>query len=199
MSFWSKIFGPFSKSVTGGTSSQTYIVDAASLIPSTKGKKPRFTPRIQIDLLKQLSRFVEQEKISLTLVFEGTPLNHAPDKKKYRDIMVRYADTGEALPSMIVKLTKEQLRRYPVIVITSDRRLEERSLVNGAQVMRGSTFRKAFGYKDPGKGDRSRSRNRRSSSQKKPQNDAPQRNANKNQRKKRPEQRDIVNELIDVV
>ena len=136
---------------TGKPGEQIFIVDAAGLIQVQKDQK--ISPRNQIDLLQRLSRIAETEGIPIHVYFEGEPLNKVGNGERFDDITVWFVEVAKDLPEKLLSSVKDLGRRKEVTVITSDSRLEERVVVNGAKVMRSTTSKKAFDKRGNGRRD----------------------------------------------
>jgi hypothetical protein len=196
MSFWDKLRAWLQvRKGDRSAAKRVYIIDAGHLASRNGGNRGRIPPRAQLDTLRRLGQFARKESIQIHAVFEGRPLRKAPDGGKFEDVTVHYAPKGDALPDLVVDLMKDASRRKEVTVITSDRRLEERVLVNGGTTIRVSTFRKALEATIGSRGghhqrDPSQRRRRR---RRRPRSGAPR----EEQKKAKPQ--DPVDELIDLV
>lgn len=170
---------------------RVYIVDAAPLA-SSNGQRSRLAPRTQLNILRQLSQFARKEGIEIFAVFEGQPLHRAPDGRKFDDVVVRYAPTGQALNSLVLELLAEASRRKEVLVITADRELDAAVVSRGGTTMRVSTFKKALEKVGVSLAQVSRPRQgRRRGRRRGPAPAGPPREAESGA--------DVVHELIDVV
>lgn len=202
MSLWDKFAVWRNAGSSGaGESKRLYIVDAASL-SSTNGGRARLAPRDQLDMLSRLSRFSKKEGIKIHTVFEGKELRKVPDNTEYKDVMVRFAGKASDLPPLVVKLAKDLSKKYDVVVITSDKELENQVLAVGATTIRSSTFSKGMDAAiGSGEGDRSSGGSRRRRPRRggrKSGGSRPPRQKKKSQSKK-DDGLDSVRELIDLV
>lgn len=148
----------------GSRSGKLHIVDAAQL---SGGGNDRLGPRDQIQVLQQLSRFAEKEKICIQAVFEGRALREVAHGENYGEIQVFFAENAIHVQNLLLDLLKKSLKSKQTVVVTSNRTVEERASAMGGLTMRPSTFRKAFengagDHGDRGRGD-SRRRERRPS------------------------------------
>ena len=154
MGFMDNIFASFRTGRTRASGvkqgEQVFLVDAAGLVQLQQGQK--ISPRNQIDLLQRLSRIAQAESIPIQVFFEGEPLNKVGNGERFDDITVWFVTESKELPEKILAGVKDLSRRKQVTVITSDSRLEERAVVNGAKVMRSTTFKKAFDKTSSGRG-----------------------------------------------
>ena len=122
-----------------GTAKSVLVVDTAAVL-RTKGMRGRVAPRQQLQILRALSRFVQREKLNVTAVMAGEPLDKAPHNKVFEGVRVRYAKSEETLNKELIKALK-QAGSAGVLVI-DDAALETRVLRSGGSILRVSTFRK---------------------------------------------------------
>ena len=163
MSFFDSIRAFFSggKSSVRRDTNRLYIIDAAQL---AGGNIDRLSPRDQVQILQQLSKFAEREGIAIQAVFEGRALREVASGDTYGGITVYFADKASALQDQIVSLVRDGVRRKTVTVVTANSQLEKRVIEAGATTLRPSTFRKAMepsGGGPGGGGDRDRGQRRR--------------------------------------
>lgn len=137
----------------GSRSGKLYIIDAAQL---SGGGSERLGPREQVQVLQQLSRFVEKEKIGVQAVFEGRALREVAHGENYGGVQVFFADNTANLQNLLLDLLKKGLRSKQAVLVTGTRQVEERAISMGGLTLRPSTFRKAFenGGGGGGGGDR---------------------------------------------
>ncbi len=122
----------------GSRSGKIYIIDAAQL---SGGGNERLGPREQVQVLQQLSRFVEKEKIGVQAVFEGRALREVAHGENYGGVQVFFADNTANLHKLLLALLKKSRN---AVLVTGTRQVEERAISMGALTLRPSTFRKAF-------------------------------------------------------
>jgi hypothetical protein len=122
-----------------GTAKSVLVVDTAAVL-RTKGMRGRVAPRQQIQLLRALSRFVQREKLSVTAVLVGEPLDKAPHNKVFDHVRVRYTKSEETLNKELCKALSQA--GSAGVLVTEDVALENRVLRNGKSTLRVSTFRK---------------------------------------------------------
>ena len=178
-------------------SKKTVIIDGVSLNASL-GMKGKVPPRNQLQLLRRVSRFAQREKLSMVVVLSGSPLHKAPARKKFEDVTVLYSKNIEAHAQYVVKIS----RSYGAgAILISDNSAVEKIAGEGTQLMRTSTFRKAFDTNgsdsegsERGSGNRGgRSRPPRRRQQKSGPEKAPEKP------KKPSSDSDAINELIDLI
>lgn len=128
---------------SGGGSSRLYIIDGAQLVGSGSAVE-RLSPRDQVHVLQQLSRFAEKESIDIQVAFEGRSLREVAHGGEYGGVKVFFADKQAALQDMILDLVRSGARRQKVVLVTNNRQLEEKAARTGAQTLRPSTLRKAM-------------------------------------------------------
>lgn len=195
-------------------SKQVVVVDGLSLYESV-GMGGKIAPRNQLQVLRRLSRFAQQEKIELVAVLSGSPLHKAPNGEKFEDVKVVYSESEEAHPKFLVKTARSQ--GGSPIVIVSKVEVESQAIGAGLRTMRMSTFRKAFdvgnlseGGEDGGSGNSGGgSGGGRGNRERRPPRRRSQNNNNNNssnapekkiEREPRPSSdADAINELIDLV
>jgi len=122
-----------------GTKKSVLVVDTAAVL-KTKGVRGRAAPRQQLQLLRALSRFVQREKLNVTAVLVGEPLDKAQHNKVFEGVRVRYAKLEEMLNKELIKALKQA--GSAGVLVTEDVALETRVLRAGGNVLRVSTFRK---------------------------------------------------------
>lgn len=138
---------------SGGGSSRLYIIDGAQLVGSGSAVE-RLSPRDQVHVLQQLSRFAEKESIDIQVAFEGRSLREVAHGGEYGGVKVFFADKQAALQDMILDLVRSGARRQKVVLVTNNRQLEEKAARTGAQTLRPSTLRKAMENGGGERGDR---------------------------------------------
>lgn len=122
-----------------GTAKSVLVVDTAAVL-RTKGMRGRVAPRQQIQLLRALSRFVQREKLNVTAVLVGEPLDKAPHNKVFDHVRVRYTKSEETLNKELCKALSQA--GSAGVLVTEDVALENRVLRTGKATLRVSTFRK---------------------------------------------------------
>ena len=136
---------------SGGGSGRLYVIDGAQMVGSGSAVE-RLSPRDQVHVLQQLSRFAEKESIDIQVAFEGRSLREVAHGGEYGGVKVFFADKQAALQDMILDLVRSGARRQKVVLVTNNRQLEEKAARTGAQTLRPSTLRKAM--ENGGGGDR---------------------------------------------
>lgn len=192
-----------------GTIKRTMVVDLAAVLKA-KGARGRAVPRQQLQVLRSLSRLMLREKVNVTAVLVGPPLNKAPHNKKLDGVRVRYATSDE-------KLTKELLRALNQaglagVLVTQDVALEKKVIRSGKETLRVSTFCKLLDdgnepLNDQGNESRGNNRNNRNNrNNPNPRNnnrDRGPRPARKNDRPQKAESKskahDEISQMIDLV
>jgi hypothetical protein len=122
----------------GGRGRKVYVVDGGRLFG--QGSGGRLSPRDQIHVLQQLSRFAEREGVSAQVVFEGRPLREVDHGGTFGVLRVFFAENGEALAKTIIGLA----RARGAVVVTGDRQIEQQAAAVGAETMRANTLRRAM-------------------------------------------------------
>ncbi|MBU1910149.1 MAG: hypothetical protein KJ726_08880, partial [Verrucomicrobia bacterium] len=123
-------------------SGRVYILDAAPLHGSAR-PGDRLSPRDQVQVLQQLSRFVEREKIQAQAVFEGRPLREVGEGENFGPLQVFFVEGAAALPDRIVELFR-RAGAGRAVVVSSHPQVEKRVAELGGSLVRPGTFRRAF-------------------------------------------------------
>jgi predicted RNA-binding protein with PIN domain len=134
------------------------IVDASGLGDARQEKK--LTPRDQIDILQNLSKVNKSEGLEIHVVFEGEPLRKVDHGNKFDDLTVYFCADSSAVPAFVLGRVKDSQRRYTVTVVTASPELEVKVVATGGNVMRDTTFKKAFDRSGGGAGNGNRRRRR---------------------------------------
>lgn len=122
-----------------GTAKSVLVVDTAAVL-KTKGVRGRAAPRQQLQLLRALSRIVQREKLKVTAVLAGEPLDKAPHNSVFDNVRVRYTPSEETLTKELIKALKQA--GSAGVLVTEDVALENRVIRSGGKTLRVSTFRK---------------------------------------------------------
>lgn len=177
--------------------STVLVVDVVALHESL-GMKGNIAPRNQLQTFRRLARFAQREKLDVVAVASGTPLNKAPNGKKFEGIVVIYSKSAKDHTKFLVSTTRS---KGAGAILVSGNDAAEKLLGAGGKRMRMSTFRKVFdattgeqGQSERSSGNGRGNRPPRRNRQKQPQNDA---------KPERPPREmsdtDAINELIDLV
>lgn len=122
-----------------GKTSNVLVVDTAAVL-KTKGVRGNPAPRQQMQIVRALSRFVQREKVAVTAVLVGEPLDKAPHNKVFEDVRVRYAASDAALEKELLSALKQA--GSGGVLVTENVDLENRVIRSGGTTLRVSTFRK---------------------------------------------------------
>lgn len=122
-----------------GKAKSVLVVDTAAVL-KTKGVRGRAAPRQQLQLLRSLSRIVQREKLKVTAVLVGAPLDKAPHNKVFDNVRVRYAKSEEVLTKELISSLRQA--GSAGVLVTEDVALEARVIRSGGTTLRVSTFRK---------------------------------------------------------
>ncbi len=146
-----------------GTTKRTMVVDLAAVLKA-KGARGRAAPRQQLQVLRSLSRLVQREKMNVTAVLIGSPLNKAPHNKKLDGVRVRYAKSDEKLTKELIRALKQAGNMG--VLVTTNVALEKKVIRSGKDTLRVSTFCKLLDdgneqLNDQGNGSRGDNRNDR--------------------------------------
>ena len=184
-----------------GTTKRTLVVDLAAVLKA-KGSRGHAAPRQQLQVLRSLSRLVQREKMNITAVLVGKPLNKAPHNKKLDGVRVRYAKADNKLNNQLRKAL-DQAGRHGVLV-TEDVAIEKKVIRSGKDTLRVSTFRKLLDdgnepLNNQGGGNRGNNRNNRRDRGPRPdrKNDRPKKE--RSQADKKSQEQDEISQMIDLV
>lgn len=182
-----------------GTTKRTLVVDLAAVLKA-KGARGRAAPRQQMQILRSLSRLVQREKMNVTAVLIGKPLNKAPHNKKFDGVRVRYAKFDEKLNGELLRALSQA--GGAGVLVTEDVALEKKVIRSGKDTLRVSTFRKLLDdgnepLSDQGGGSRGENRNNRNNRRDR----SPRQNRKKPQPKaeKKAQVEDEISQMIDLV
>ncbi len=187
-----------------GTSKRTMVVSVDAILKS-KGVRGHAAPRQQLQILRALSRVVKREKVNVTAVVAGKPLNKAPHNKKFDGVRVSYAKTDDKIGVQLIKSLKQA--GSTGVLVTENVALEKKVLRRGAGTLRISTFRKllddgndAGGGQGGGSRDRNNTGGRNNNRRDRDRGPRPER---KKRQQPKPEQRskeqDEISQMIDLV
>jgi len=202
-----------------GSKKSVLVVDTSAVLKA-KGVRGRAAPRQQLQILRSLSRLTQREKLNVTAVLVGEPLDKAQHNKVFEGVRVRYAKTEEDLDQELIKALKQA--GSSGVLITENVPLETRVLRSGGNTLRVSTFRKMLddgsepvenrdgnrdgnregnrdGNRPPrDRGDRSRrdrGPRRNGGGQRPPQQQRPE----ETERERQSEDNDTISQMIDLV
>jgi len=193
-----------------GTTKRTMVVDLAAVLKA-KGARGRAAPRQQLQVLRSLSRLVQREKMNVTAVLVGSPLNKAPHNKKLDGVRVRYAKADEKLTRELIRALKQAGDMG--VLVTEDLVLEKKVIRSGKETLRISTFCKLLDDGNEQLNDQSNESRGNNRNNRKNRNDRNDRN-NRRERGPRPERKndrerpqaepkqtdqDEISQMIDLV
>lgn len=138
MSLLQKIFGAL-----GAKSQEPAGSILVADVMSIGGGSNRLPPKVQIDILHSLARYAEREGVTMHAMLTGEVLRSVPENEPFRNIKVSYAASVQDLPALAEQLVRKYGRKG-VVVITSNRQVEDDVRQAGAKMMRASTFKKAL-------------------------------------------------------
>ncbi len=187
-----------------GTTKRTLVVDLAAVLKA-KGSRGHAAPRQQLQVLRSLSRLVQREKMNVTAVLVGKPLNKAPHNKKLDGVRVRYAKSDDKLNKQLRKALAQAGNMG--VLVTEDVAVEKKVIRSGKDTLRVSTFRKLLDdgnepVSNQGGGNRGNNRNNRNNRRDRgprqdrkndrPRNDRPKAD-------KKAQEQDEISQMIDLV
>jgi predicted RNA-binding protein with PIN domain len=118
----------------------SYLVDGNNVMGQRVGWH-RDKPGAQRALLDELAHFARVRRATVTVVFDGAPLQHFPDGASYRGVRLFYALRGSNADERIKTLVENSRERRTLLIVTSDRALADYVRSCGAQVLRAGEFR----------------------------------------------------------
>jgi len=86
-------------------------------------------------LVDEIDRLARRLKVPSTIVFDGALIEPAAVRRKRRTVVVAYSKPPEIADDHLVALLDER-PNFPVIVVTNDRELQDKSVVLGATIAR---------------------------------------------------------------
>lgn len=86
-------------------------------------------------LIDEIDRVARMRRVPSTVVFDGALIGPASVRRKRRTVVVAYSRPPEIADDHLVALLEEH-PKYPVIVVTNDRELQDKSLALGATIAR---------------------------------------------------------------
>ncbi len=170
------------------------VVDARSVFQA-KGTRGSIAPHQQLQALRSLSRLVSREKVNVTAVLVGKPLEKAPHNKVFDGVRVRYAKVTEKINIEARKALRKA--GSSGVLVTGDIELEQHVRRSGFETLRISTFLKMLNDGNEqvfrGSGGGNHRQNGRHPRQKK--NVRPDRASSSNKEK----QNNAIRQMIDLV
>ncbi len=187
-----------------GKGKRTMVVSVDAILKS-KGQRGPAAPRQQLQVLRSLSRLVQREKVNVTAVIAGKPLNKAPHNKVFDHVRVRYAAKDEQISPELVKAMNQA--GSSAVLVSEDVALESKMLRRGFDTLRISTFRKLLddgGEQINGGGQNYGSRDRKNNRRDRgPRSERGPRPDRKKQRapkaEKQNQEQDEISQMIDLV
>lgn len=184
-----------------GTTKRTLVVDVAA-VQKSKGMRGNPAPRQQLQILRSLSRVVQREKVNLTAVMVGKPLNKAPNNRKFEGVRVRYVKTPEKLGAALLKAVRQA--GCAGVLVAEDEAVEKNAVKAGLDTLRVSTFRKLMddqgeqSSSQNGNSGRDRNNNGRKKNRRE-RSPRPERKKQKSKEEKRDQEKDEISQMIDLV
>ena len=182
-----------------GTKKRTLVVDLAAVLKA-KGARGRAAPRQQLQVLRSLSRLVQREKMDVTAVLVGKPLNKAPHNKRFDGVRVRYAKSDDKLSAELGRALKQA--GDTGVLVTEDVALEKKVIRSGKGTLRVSTFRKLL---DDGneplsdQGNAPRGGNRKNRNNRRDRGPRPNRKNAQPKPEQKSQAEDEISQMIDLV
>ncbi|HEY0407023.1 MAG TPA: NYN domain-containing protein [Pyrinomonadaceae bacterium] len=117
-----------------------YLVDGNNVMAQRVGWH-RDKQAARRRLLEELAQFAKVKRATVTVVFDGAPLNHFPDGSLFKGVRLFYAERGSDADARIKRLVETTRERRTLRVVTSDRALAAYVSRCGAQTVRSGEFR----------------------------------------------------------
>jgi predicted RNA-binding protein with PIN domain len=86
-------------------------------------------------LIDEIDRLARRMKVPSTIVFDGALIEPAAVRRTRRTVVVAYSKPPEIADDHLVALLEER-SNHPVVVVTNDRELQEKSVALGATIAR---------------------------------------------------------------
>lgn len=144
MSLWNSIRGVLGSKPAAMERSpaKLYVVEGDRVADSRGGDRMGPVERVQV--LQRLSQFSEREQVKIDVVLGGRALREVAYGEKFGPLTVYYAEQQSALVDQISKLFEDGGGKGSVVVIASDRQVEERIANLGGRMLRVSSLKKAL-------------------------------------------------------
>lgn len=179
---------------------RTMVVSLDTILQS-KGVRGRAAPRQQLQALRALSRVLQREKVNVTAVVAGKPLNKAPHNKMFDGVRVRYAKESGKTGAEQMKSLKQA--GSAGVLITGDTVLETKAIRSGFDTLRPFTFRKLMEDGGELSGGGQNSGGERKNGGRKNRRDRSLHPEHKKQRRpkanKKTQEQDEISQMIDLV
>jgi hypothetical protein len=151
--FFSTLTGGGGAVSSDAPTGQICVVDGSSLAGGRDAG--RLSPRLQIEILKSLSRFCEREDIPVHVFFPSDPLKVVGDNEDFRGITAYFLEAGKSLVDGVHAILSKAGRKSAVVLVTQAPELEAAFGKAGYTLLRPSTFRKCLdGLPGGDRGDR---------------------------------------------
>jgi len=121
----------------------TVVVDGRSLSPVRSGEE-FLSPRLQLEILQQLSRIARQEEWTLWAIFAGPELEKVSHGGDFLGVRVFFSPTAAQRAPTLVECVKVLKKKGEVLFITDDPALEAKAVEGGAVPMRAETLKKSY-------------------------------------------------------
>ncbi len=118
-----------------------YLVDGHNLLAQIPGLSLR-SPEDRQRLLQALAGFSRARRCRVTVVFDGDPLPGWREELHLGGVRVVHSGTGRTADTALLDLIRSSRTPADLILVTSDRSLQDRGRHLGAKGMRGHVFRK---------------------------------------------------------
>ena len=118
-----------------------YLVDGNNVMGQRVGWH-RDKPAAEKRLIEELSAWNRKESETVTVVFDGSPLEGINDGETVDGVQIYFAHPGSDADERIVELSEKTDDRRKIVAVTSDRRLSERLRLLGVKTIRSGQFRK---------------------------------------------------------
>lgn len=181
------------------------MVVSIDAILKSKGVRGSVAPRQHLQILRSLSRLVQREKMKVTAVIVGEPLNKAPHNKVFDNVRVRYTKSDDKIVGELLKSLSQA--GSGGVLVTDDVDLEKKVIRGGKDTLRISTFRKLIddgndgGNGQGGGGNRDRNNGGRNNNRR-DRGPRPERKKQSRPQQKKPEkipEQDEISQMIDLV
>ena len=118
-----------------------YLIDGNNVMGQRPGwhRDRRAAQRRVLSEIAELSRL---QRIQMSVVFDGRPIDNFPDGSRYRGVNVYFARPGSSADDRIIELVEQFPNRHNLKVVTSDRALARRLEVEGVKTVKAGEIRR---------------------------------------------------------
>ena len=113
------------------------VIDMLSLFRSL-GEKGNISPRIQLQILRRITKFSDRENIKVIAILSGEPLRKAPNKKYFDNELIFYSSSFSTHLTKAIKVAKSKNG----VLVSDDENIK--AINPNITIMRCRTFTRVF-------------------------------------------------------